>query len=514
MSNEIEREDAQSEAQQKENLERIAALSRRKNGKEDHPIPLVDVPHVETIKFAESALLSSLKDEGKKDAKKIAASTAASNTKIRKVLGDGERFRIYKIDNFGKESLIGDYGLKELSRTQHDLELFIQSYLVSSYGEGEYVVKAFNHAGADAGRATFSIMAPKAERPVVSQNNSAFEQSLIEKQQEQLLRLQDEQKELDKRSREAAEKQLLEMRQKLVAVESQASGGMGQFFSMFMQMQMQQQAQQAEQQRRADLQREQMQLQLQMQPQPLPPPPQENSMLDAIKLMATMKELFAPPQRGLDMESQYLRDRIRDLETMQVKPRTFQDVFKEFDVVEQYASKKFQKDESSVANVLGGFLENFAENMHALKEVISAGPPPQQQLLVAGHSQPVQAAPVPQGLPDDFIELVGSLDAAEDDEARIEVVMSAFKVLAEQGGAKYRIVVSRLLKLVTENKKDELLKQLKIFLDDCNKKSMVTKETVEKTFKAFDRHFDAVVGFVTGADEDDDEDDDKTEEKS
>ena len=147
-------------------------------------------------------------------------------------------------------------------------------------------------------------------------------------------------------------------------------------------------------------------------------------------------------------------------------------------------------------------MDNFAENMTALKEVITAGAKPEvsRHQLPDGNAQ--APAEDPDVLPDGFIDLIMELDSAADEDhadlARINVILRVIQLFANCGNRKYEMIANQVIRQITENKKKPVLYILKQILEECTNRKLIEEQSSIATYKAFDRHFDQVYETVTG----------------
>lgn len=445
----------------------------------------------------------------KSPAKKSAPKAASVPAKVKKMLGDGERYRFYKTDKLGKNSLISDYTASDMENANGDIELFIQAYLVDTFGPGEYLVKAFSDKGVELRQGSYSVMSPKGVRPSAlpsAGGAGVFEQTQLTSQTKMLNELQEQIRQSEKEEndslRAANDKQS-------ATIASMQDGGGNQMMQMMMMMQQQQDAAQRRSeaaQRRSELSMEKLRLEAQLAtpaviplPPPPPPPPPADPLATIIPLLGLLKEMMpkAPEQ---SVETMYLRDRVKDLENSSNGPRTMTDAFQEANQMDELFNSRYGSGQSSSAtDMVKSFMDNFAENMNSLKGVITAGAGETggpKQLSDGGKK------PDPDALPDGFIELVMKLDEAGEephpDLARINVILEVLQLFGNCGTPKYEMIAKQTIAQISENKKRPVMWMLKQILEECTNREMIQEQSSIDTYKAFDRHFDQVFESVTG----------------
>jgi len=219
--------------------------------------------------------------------------------------------------------------------------------------------------------------------------------------------------------------------------------------------------------------------------------------MQMMQMMATMKEMFRQPEPREDPIQRLMLEKL--VRSMDHEPKGIKEAVAEMNEIDEVISRRWG-GEGSVGAALQGFFENFADNMHALRDVLQAGP--QQQAQPGGVAQlpPAQQQAAQQrSLPDGFYEHMAQLDDAEDAVDRIRCVLTALYVVQTEGGAAGRLAAQKLGRMILENKKDQLLSRMKKLIAELVEGGLITEQTSVKTHRAFDSHFDQVRAFVAGA---------------
>jgi len=452
---------------------------------------------------------SQISGRRKSPARKAAPTSVPA--KVKKLMGDGEKYRFYKVDKLGKASLVGDYTAADLANADSDIELFIQAYLLPTYGDGEYTVKAFNDKGGELRHGSYSVLSPKDSRPSAlgATGGSVFEQTMVSNQTSRLNELQEQLRRTEREEREALK---IANEKQAAMIASMQDGGGNNMMSMFMMMMANSEDSNRRQeaaQRKSELAMEKVRLEASIasanSPMPaLPPPPPlpADPLSTILPLLGLLKDLM-PKAPEMSAETMYLRDRVRDLEKRSEGPRSIGDVFNEANQMdEMFRSRYGEAPPGTAADMVKGFMDNFAENMTALKEVITAGAKPEvsRHQLPDGNAQ--APAEDPDVLPDGFIDLIMELDSAADEDhadlARINVILRVIQLFANCGNRKYEMIANQVIRQITENKKKPVLYILKQILEECTNRKLIEEQSSIATYKAFDRHFDQVYETVTG----------------
>lgn len=447
----------------------------------------------------------------RKNSKKSTRAAAAPSVpaKVKKMMGDGIKFRFYKIDKLGKSALIGDYSSEELANADNDIELFIQSYLVQEYESGSYRVIASDAKGNEVMDKTYAVLAPKGQRPALTAAGAGlFEQTQLSSQTKQLNDLQEKIRQSEKDEREALR---IANEKQAEQIASMKGGGETNMMSMFMMMQQTSEAANRRAEaadRRAKLELEKIRLEANLAaasapPPPLPPPPplapDPIAMLAA--LMGVVKQMMpAAPEQNL--EALYLRDRIKDLESRGGGPTSIEDVFQQANQMDELFKSRYGDGGGNAAvDMVKGFMDNFAENMDSVKSLISeaSGKNRKQVTAKATEKQPESEDEI---LPEGFIELIMELDdAGEEDEpdlARINCILRVLQMFSNSETRKYQLIANQLIVQISENKKKPVMYMLKQILEECTKREMITAHSSVAAYKAVDRHFDQVHRAVNG----------------
>jgi len=444
------------------------------------------------------------KKKGKKKSQQSAQPPAPTiPAKVKKMLGDTERYRFYKIDKLGNASLVGDYNEQSLKLTNNDVELFIQMYLVHEFGSGGYLVKVLNDKGALLREKPYSVLAASGSKPAEhgQSGGGMFEQGLVNTTTEELRRLQKEMREQDLRDREKLETANREMQANILSMQKGGDNSSSSMMMIMMMQSQQQAAQAAADRRREDMRREQMELQARiaaasapppMLPPPAPPAPDPMAQFAA---MATLMKSFIPDKPDVSAETLMLREQVRELRENLKPPMGIEDIFDQVDKLDERAQRRYGSNDSTAADMVKGFMDNFAENMEALKSVITAGGSSKPKQLGAGSEQP---KPDPEALPDGFIELIMELDEADDDLTRINVVLRVVQLFANCGTRKYEMIANQVITQISGNNKKPVMYMLKQILEECTNRKMIEEQSSIATYKAFDRHFEQVYETVTG----------------
>lgn len=480
--------DSQSEAERRAEGQKILAALEGTAAQDDE---------VEEIKTPQQVIGASRR---KPAAKKKAAAATSVPAKVKKMMGDGEKYRFYKVDKLGKASLVQDYTAQDLANANSDIELFIQAYLLPTYGDGEYIVKAFSDKGAELRQGSYSVLAPKGDRPSAMSGGNLFEQTMVSSQAAKLSELQEQMRISEREEREA----LKAANEKQAAqIASMQNGGGSDMMSMMMMMRSEQadaMRRSEAMQRRSELAMEKVRLEAQIAaasippPMPLPPPPPPPDPMATILPMLTLLKELMPKAPEQSAETMYLRDRVRDLEKSTEGPRSIDSIFHEANKMDELFQSRYGNQSSGPGDMLKGFLDNFAENMQSIESVITAGAQARPRLSAGEPQAPAEPDP----LPDGFIEIIMELDDAETPLDRINVVLRTIQLFATCGIKRYEAIAAKAVTQMSENNKRPVMWLLKQILEECTNRKMITEESSIATYKAFDRHFQQVYETVTG----------------
>lgn len=423
--------------------------------------------------------------------------------KVKKMLGDGERYRFYKVDKLGSAAMIGDYPQQSLELANNDIELFIQTYLVHEYGPGEYLLKVMNDKGALLKQGTYPVLAARGANPVATPaaGGNMFEQGLVNSATAELRKLQEEMRDQERKERERVEKQNQELQSQMLLTKQDGGNSMSSMFMMMMQQQQMAAAQAAADRRRDEMRREAMEIQARIAaasappPMALPPPPPPVDPMAMFTQFATLLKTMAPEKD--DRMERYYQDRIRDLEQQRsAGDGGFKAIFEKINEFDEMAQRRYGvKEESTGAEIAKSFVDNFQGNLAALKEVIVAGTTKQ---LAAAPEAKAPAPPAPDILPDGFLEIITELDDAPDDLERINIVLQSLSLFQSCGNSTYEKLAEGILKSIAEGRKKVVMLTLKQMLGECKKREMIGEDAMTATLAACEAHFEDIRGAVTG----------------
>lgn len=510
-------------------------------------LPIEQVPTPAAAQPAIHVHMPGAATRGRRTAVPETATSVATSPTLKRAFGNAESIKVYKVDDLGRQALVGGYPVSVLASCKGDVEMFVLRYLAPRLGHGDYLVEGFNARGDLVGSKSIQLQDMSgitggfghAADPILCRPSGSPVDRLVDRinQLENQIRTQYNQ----------PPKSMIEQAEDMARLKTLFGGDQS---AMLMYMLSARPEAKTDPVVLAELAALKQQVEQQKHPLagvgtplppalPLPPPahdpvdykglselistlkppppaapppgPDPMAMFTAMGQMfqTMMQPLIASMQRsGPSPVEEVLRAQVADLkdeiqEMNQQPPRGLAEIVGELQLIQQIPQILGQTKndaESGFMGIINKFLDTFPKNAAALKDmaVEVRRNEDERRAREAAAARPVQQQaeqPAPPPLPRAFAESIHRLDSAQDDPmSRMQIVMEALWELGKD--ERFKQMVQDLLDMVHERNKIGAMTEIKGFLTNCAETGMISADAAQRTSQDFDRNFETVTKYL------------------